>query len=296
MGRRLPPLNSLRAFEAGARHLSFTLAAEELNVTQAAISHQVRGLEDTLQVKLFERRTRQLELTAAGRRLLPPVSEAFDRIAAAIADIEPDNPDLPLTVTVTPHFGARWLAWRLSRFWQAHPEIDLRLHHSTRVMDLSRGEVDMGIRFGRGVWPGVVAEKLVSVELIPVCSPALLKGPHPLREPSDLKHHVLLHEEDFEEWVQWLILAGAEGVNGRSGRVIGDPVIAVQLAVAGEGVALTNRSLSAGDLAEGRLVAPFEQQLNLEFGYYLVYRAQALERPRVRAFRDFLLAEAREGT
>jgi len=201
MSRRLPPLNALRAFEAGARHLSFTLAAAELNVTQAAVSHQVRGLEDALGVKLFERRTRQLELTVAGRRLLPTVSEAFDRIAATVADLRLSELDAPLSVTVTPHFGARWLAGRLSHFWRNHPEIDLRLHHSNRVLDLSQGEVDLGIRFGRGVWPGVVAEKLVPVERVPVCSPALLEGPHRLREPNDLVHHVLLHEQDHEEWV-----------------------------------------------------------------------------------------------
>ena len=291
--RRLPPLNSLRAFEAGARHLSFTRAAEELHVTQAAVSHQVRALEEHLGVRLFRRLTRRLVLTEEGRALLPAVSEAFDRIAEAAERVGRDaGRARTLTVSVTPSLGARWLVHRLGRFWREHPDIDLRLHHSIQLVDFGRDDVDMAVRWGRGGWPGVEAEFLMPAGVTPVCSPALLAGPNPLRAPADLRHHTLLHDGGYEGWLEWLTAAGVTDVDARRGPIIDDTGVVIQLALAGEGVALGPTVLVAEDLAAGRLVRPFDLRLESDIAYHLVYPSRALNRPKVKAFRDFLLAEA----
>ncbi len=293
MARRLPPLNALRAFEAGARHLSFTRAAQELHVTQAAVSHQVKALEDHLGVALFRRLTRRLVLTEAGRSLHPAVGEAFDGIAEAVQRLRGGEAGRTVTVSLTPSFGARWLSQRLGRFWAAHPQIDLRLHHSVHLADFRREEVDLAVRWGRGSWPGLTAEFLMRAGFTPVCSPALLEGAHPLRAPADLRFHTLLHEEQHtEDWAQWLMAAGVEGVDPRRGQVIDDPSILDRATLEGQGVALGTTSLIGQHLAAGRLVRPFDLDLETEFAYYLVYPPKALERPKVRAFRDFLMSES----
>ncbi len=292
MVRRLPPLNALRAFEAGARHLSFTRAADELHVTQAAVSHQVKALEEYLGVALFRRMTRRLALTEAGRVLLPVVDDAFERIADTAERLQDDAEERGLTVSLTPSFGARWLGQRLGRFWAQHPDIDLKLHHSRRLADFRREEVDMAVRWGCGEWPGLQAEFLMRAGFTPVCSPVLLEGPHPLRRPADLVHHTLLHEEDYEDWAQWLMVAKVEGVDARRGPVIDDPSMLDRATLEGQGVALGRTALIGEHLAAGRLVRPFSLDLETDYAYYLVYPPQALVRPRVKAFRDFVLAEA----
>ncbi len=295
MSRRLPPLNSLRAFEAGGRRLSFTKAAEELHVTQAAVSHQVKALEEYLGRPLFRRLTRRLALTDEGRALLPVLSEAFDRIAEPSGRLRRKPPSRSLTVTLTPSFGSRWLVGRLGRFCGRHPDIDLRLHHSVGLADFESGEVDIGVRYGTGNWPGLLSEFLVGVDVVPVCSPALLEGGHPLRVPADLRHHSLLHEEDYEDWVQWLIIAGAEEVDARRGTVMDEPAVLLQAATDGLGVALGDVALIEDDLKAGRLVKPFDLTLEFDQGYNIVYRPGALEDAKVRAFRDFLLEEVGGG-
>ncbi len=293
MAQRLPPLTALRAFEAGARHLSFTRAAQDLNVSQAAISHQVRALEEYLGVRLFRRFTRKLVLTDEGRRLYPVVSDAFDQIARAVQDIGDEGAHRMLTVSLTPSFGSRWLVGRLGRFRQDHPEIDLRLHHSLDTADFVTDDVDMAVRWGRGNWTGLTVELLKGDVLAPVCHPDLLRGPKALREPRDLRQHTLLHEDDFDDWTQWLRSAGIEDeVEPRRGPVMNDPSVLIQAALGGQGVALATLAFVAEDLAAGRLVKPFELSLETEFAYYLVYPPDAIEQPKVRAFRDFLLAEA----
>lgn len=292
MSRRLPPLNALRAFEAGARHLSFTRAADELFVTQAAVSHQVKTLEESLGVKLFKRLPRKLVLTDEGRALLPVVSESFARIADAAERITAGAQSQILNVTLTPAFAAKWLTPRFSRFWQRHPEIDLRLHHSISLIDFAREDMDMGVRAGRGEWPGLEAEFLLPIDLTPVCSPALLDGPHPLRTPSDLRHHTLLHEDNQEDWVQWIRLAGVTDVDPRSGRVFNDSPSMIQVALDGQGVALGRTALIADDFRSGKLVRPFDLELSSEVAYHIIYPPGALALPKVKAFRDFLLEEA----
>ncbi len=290
--RRLPPLNALRSFEAGARSLSFTEAARELNVTQAAVSHQVKSLEAQLGFKLFHRLTRKLLLTEEGQKLLPVLSESFDRIAVTIRDLQRGADDMNLSVSLTPAFSSKWLVKRLERFWQQHPEIDLRLHHSLQLVDFTLDEIDVAVRAGDGRWPGVTAEFLVDIDMAPVCSPALLTGPNPLRTPADLKHHNLLHEENYEAWVSWLTLAGVEDVDPRRGTTIDDASVMIEAVAGGRGVALGRIALIGDDLASGRLVRPFDLSLESNIGYYLVMPPDASRKPKVQAFREFLLAEA----
>ena len=291
MARRLPPLNALRAFEAGARHLSFTKAAEELFVTQAAISHQVKLLEQDLGVPLFRRMTRKLALTEEGRGLQQVAGEALDAIAEAAARLREEPGGRTLSLSLTPTFGVKWLAQRLGRFWAAHPDIELRLHHSIHLVDFARDEVDAAVRWGGGAWPGVEVVFLMRAGLVPVCSPALLEGAHPLCVPTDLRHHTLLHDRDYVEWAQWLAVAGAQEVEARRGPVIDEPSVLHQAAIDGQGVALESENLIRADLEAGRLVKPFDVDLDRDNAYYLVAPPRAFERPNVQAFRDFLLAE-----
>ena len=292
---RLPSLNALRAFEAGARLLSFTRAAEELSVTQTAISHQVRQLEEDLGVKLFERRPRELALTAAGSSLYPVLAESFDRIKETVTRIRARPEPHPLTVSLTPTFGSRWLAQRLGRFWREHPDVELRLHHSVQLTDLSRDEVDMAVRWGRGNWAGLVTERLMRAQATPLCSPALITGSTPLRSPSDLKFHTLIHQKDYQEWTEWLAAAGVDDVDGQRGPVIDDANAIIRSAMQGDGVMIAIPEVLSDEIASGKLVAPFETRPDPAFAYYVVYLPGALDRPEARAFRDFLMAEVGTG-
>lgn len=288
---KLPPLNALRAFEAGARHLSFTKAAAELHVTQAAISHQVKALEEHLGYPLFRRMTRKLGLTEQGRALFPVVSDAFMRIAETAEDLRRAGDSRTLTVSVTPAFGAKWLVYRLPRFWEQHPEIDLRVHHSIQVADLRHDDVDIAVRFGAGRWPGLTSEFMLRVDYAPLCSPALLQGEHPLKRPGDLRHHKLLHEEDHAAWTQWLAVAGVTDIDPRRGPIMDDISVILQTAMDGGGVALGRLSMAERELAAGHLVKPFDITVLTDLGYHLAYLPDALEREKVRAFRDFIMAE-----
>lgn len=291
MTSRLPPLTALRAFEAAGRRLNFTRAAEELNVTQAAVSHQVRSLEEHLGVALFRRRGRGLVLSEAGEALLPVLGEAFRRIAEAIEGLETAEEAGVLNVTLRPYFGMKWLAPRLGRFWQACPQIALRLHHSIQPVDFAREEADLAVLWGRGDWPGVEAELLLGGALSPVCSPQLMAGPHPLHGPGDLRHHNLLHEESQDLWTRWLAAAGAHEVDPQSGTIIDDTNVRLEAVIDGQGVALGWIPLLADDLAAGRLVQPFDLALE-DYGYYVVTPPGGLARPKVKGFGDWLFAEA----
>jgi LysR family glycine cleavage system transcriptional activator len=291
MMSRLPPLTALRAFEAAGRRLNFTRAAEELNVTQAAVSHQIRSLEQHLGVALFRRHGRGLALSEAGRALLPVLGEAFARIAAAIEGLGAASEGGVLSVTLRPYFGMKWLAPRLGLFWQACPQIALRLHHSIDPVDFVREEADLAVLWGRGDWPKVEAELLLGGELSPVCSPLLMAGPHPLRRPADLHHHNLLHEESHDLWTRWLTAADTRDIDSRAGTIIDDTNVRLEAAIDGQGVALGWIPLLAEDLAAGRLVRPFDLALE-DYGYYVVYPSGGLVQAKVRAFRDWLLAEA----
>jgi LysR family glycine cleavage system transcriptional activator len=299
MSRRLPPLNALRAFEAAARHLSFTKAAAELHVTQAAISHQVRALEDHLGVALFKRRNKAVILTESGQLCLPGIREGFDRLAEAIERIRaPDAANL-LSVTTTPSFAAKWLVPRLNRFRLTHPEIEVRIDASIHVIDLERERFDLAIRYGGGSYPGLRSELLIEVAVSPVCSPRLLKGKRALKTPGDLKHHTLLHtdwidrDEEGLDWGMWLLAAGVTDVDWTRGPQFNDQTVAIQAAIEGHGVALGRSGLVDADIAAGRLVRPFRLSVTGRLSYYLVYPEVALRHAKVIAFRDWARGEVR---
>jgi LysR family transcriptional regulator, glycine cleavage system transcriptional activator len=293
MGRRLPPLNTLPDFEAAARHLSFTKAAEELHVTHGAVSRQVKSLEDYLGLPLFRRLNRALRLTDEGQAYARSVRELLDSLAEVTRRLGTPKGASGLTVSTTYSFTSGWLVPRLGRFRALHPDIDLRLQANDQIVDFARDNVDLAIRYGRGHYPGLAAERLMGDDYAPVSSPALLKGKHPLRKPEDLRHHVLLHEEGNEvDWRMWLMAAGVEGIDASRGPVFSHSAMAIQAAIRGEGVALGRTALIEEELATGQVVRLFDLRLKAEMAYYIVCPPRSLERPKVRAFRDWILAEA----
>jgi len=292
MSRDLPSLTALRAFEAAARHLSFTKAAAELHVTQAAISHQVKSLERHLGVRLFRRLTRRLLLTDEAQTLLNVVQRSFDDISGTVQQLSKQSTHGALDVVLRPFFASRWLSQRLSRFWIQYPEITLRLHHSSATVEFPGADVDLAVRWGDGNWSGVEVELLVPVKVAPVCSPGLLHGEvPPLRSPADLPLHPLLHEENVKLWPLWFAGVGLPDIHVPPGPIIDDTNVRVQAAMDGHGFALAPLALLRDDIATGRLLTPFDYVMD-HLGYYIVYPRGALTQPKVRIFRDWLLAEA----
>jgi LysR family glycine cleavage system transcriptional activator len=244
MTARLPSLNGLRAFEAAARHLSFTLAASELNVTQTAISHQIRRLEEELGLRLFIRKNRALALTPQARDYLPGVRAAFNDLRLATDRLLRKDDDNVLTISTLASLAAKWLLPRLTAFQEAHPGIDVRITTSTALVDFKNGDVDAAIRYGRGNWPGVRTEWLMADEVFPVCSPALLAGKRPLRVPEDLRDHVLLNTStNSDDWRQWLTAAGLPSDISKQPGITFDLILmTVQAAIDGIGVAMGRTS------------------------------------------------------
>lgn len=316
MTQRLPPLNSLKAFEAAARHLSVKKAAVELNVTPAAVSHQVRALEEYLGIKLFHRFNRALELTDAARVSLPKLREGFDCFIQAVERMRAHHSPGMLTVSAAPSFATRWLMPRLHRFLVAHPDIDVRVSARMRRLSIDgKGDVaeratlegwlddsDVAILYGRGHYPGLQVKKLFDLTVSPICSPKLLTGEHPLRTPADLKHHILLHDEtgdlyDNESfWDVWLKAAEIHDMNTKHGPHFSHAVLAFEAAIDGVGVLASMPVLAAEDLATGRLIMPFDLSVPLASAYYLVCQESAATRPAVAAFNDWLIAEAARPT
>lgn len=313
MSYRLPPLNALRAFEAAARHLSFKRAADELAVTPTAISHQIRGLEDYLGFLLFRRLTRAVELTTEGRAMLPKVREGLECFAAAIERTRRHPAGGRLLVASPPAFASRWLIRQLPGFTRLHPEIQLHMSATLQTIDprevasaLGFADVDVrddesevAIRFGHGRYPGCRVDLLFAPVYTPVCSPRLLFGLRPLKEPADLKHHVLLHDDTIPElmdrptWAEWLHQAGAEhSVDAGAGMHFSDPSLVLSAAVDAVGVALASKPLVTAEIDAGRLVAPFDIVIRRPQAYFLVTPEAVAERPTVRAFRAWLLTEA----
>ena len=289
MARKLPPLNSLKSFEAAGRLLSFTLAAQELNVTQAAISHQIRVIEDFLDVSLFYRLPRKLVLTDQGKALLPEVIDAFDILAAAIGTVSKDPENRLLSVRLAPSFAAKWLSPKLKYFWLQNPEIDLCLFHSHAAVDFDRENIDIAVTYGKGDWPGVVSEQLLSLDFSPVCAPSFLENDKPLNDKNNLKYYTLLHDANYECWSEWLKLAGIQDTPSNKGTIIDDTNVLIQAAVDGQGVALGSTTFVQDHLEAGRLIKPFDITLVNDFAYYIVYPKSHLNNPAVRAFRDWLL-------
>lgn len=292
MSRRLPPLTALRAFEAAARHLSFTKAAKELHVTQAAISHQIKALEEWLCMPLFRRQNRTLLLTDAAQAYLPFVREAFDKLVEGTQRLVKQDKSGTLTVSVLSSFAVKWLVPRLGRFADLHPDIDVRVSASDHVVDFASEDVDVAIRYGRGNWPGVTAEMLFAEDVFLVCSPKLLEGPRPLRTLDDLRHHTLLHEQTPIGWPAWMAKAGLDHHPKRRSLTFSHSNMVIQAAIDGLGVALGRSAMVGDDLAAGRLVSPFDITLHAEFAYYIVYPPAHADRPKIVAFSDWLKSEA----
>jgi len=290
MRRHLHHLNALRFVEAAARHLSFTAAADELHVTQAAVSHQVRGLEQALGLPLFERRPRQVRLTAAGERLLGVLSGSFDRIDELLAELK-RGPALAqsLQLTVTPSFSSRWLMPRLPRFWDAHPEIELHLHHSTQGDALARGGgAEAAVVWAAEPPPRLWAQRLFGTALTPVCAPTLPRPGQPLATPADLRHYPLLHEDSREDWARWMRAAGVGDAPVRQGQLIDDSNALLLAAMAGRGVALARLALVEDELRDGRLLRPFMQSIEADGAYWLVTTPAVAQQPRFQALAGFM--------
>jgi LysR family transcriptional regulator, glycine cleavage system transcriptional activator len=293
MTARLPSLNGLRAFEAAARHLSFTVAAAELNVTQTAISHQIRRLEEELGVRLFVRQNRALALTPEARDYLPGVRAAFNDLRLATDRLLRRDNDHVLTVSTLASLAAKWLLPRLPAFQEAHPGIDVRITTSTALVDFQRDDVDCAIRYGRGQWPGLRADWLMADQLFPVCSPALLTGNRPLRRPEDLAHHTLLHTSAAygDDWRLWLTAAGLPAdVSKQPGLTFDLILVTVQAAIDGIGVAMGRTSYVEADIAKDRLVVPFKITLPTDAGFYLVSPQAKADAPKLSTFRQWLAA------
>lgn len=289
--RRLPPLNSLRAFEAAGRLSSFTKAADELSVTPAAISQQIKILEDYFGYPLFQRNPRGLSITDAGLQLLPYTSDAFDQLQHAVRLTQIKNDTSILSVSVSPALGAKWLVPRLDSFREAHPKFDIRLDASDRLVDFERDNVDIAIRYGAGAYRGLVSEKLIENYTFPVCSPALIKGKHALKKLADLKHHSLLHTEwvsvsdTAPHWPTWLKAAGVSIEHAERGPRFTNETMGLQAAIEGQGVLLSSTAVAANDLEKGNLVRPFGtmQEAN-SITHHLVYPKRHMSDPRVQAF------------
>ncbi len=292
MRRRLPSLNALKAFEATARQESFTKAAQELCVTQGAVSQQVKGLEAELGVRLFRRERQRLVITDAGLSYLEVVRDAFDRLAMGTERLLQREKSGTLTITTSPNFAAKWLVHRLRRFSEAHPGIDLRISASIQHIDFAREDIDLAIRHGDGRWPGMHVARLCTEEVFPVCSPLLLRGRGAVRSPRDIRHHTLLHVNDTADWANWLARVEVNGVDCKSGPVFNQASMAIDAAVDGQGIALARTALATWDLLAGRLVRPLPQALDAPYAFWIVCPKSSADLAKISTFRSWLLKEA----
>ena len=293
MTGRLPPLNALRAFEAAARHLSFTKAAEELFVTQAAVSHQIKTLEEWLGLKLFRRLNRRLLLTEEGQAYMGPVRDALSSIIAATDSLRASENEGLLTVSAMTSFAATWLLPRIPKFGRKFPDIDIRVDVREDITDFARDGVDVALRYGGGSYPGMDSVWFLAEEAFPVCAPALVEaGPHPLRTPEDLRHHTLIRDFTEDLWGRWLDLAGVSDIPYGHGPSFNLLNLAIDAAVAGDGVALGRSAIVAGALADGRLVQPFDLVMPSENAYFFVCPEETANRPKIQLFRDWIIKEA----
>jgi LysR family glycine cleavage system transcriptional activator len=300
--RSLPGTRALRTLVSAGRHLNFTRAADELGLTPAAVSYQIKEIEDQLGVKLFIRSSRSIHLTPEGEVLLEASAEALDIVNRATARVRrmSRTTTTQLKVTVDPHFATKWLMRRVDSFRKLNPGIELRFEVSYEVREFDVDDIDIAIRYGGGKYPGLAANRLFENVVVPVCSPRLLKSGRPLAEPRDLMHHTLAHIEwsrqgvTWPNWQMWMAAAGITDFDDSRVVVFGTSSDAVESALAGEAVALADFAMIANDLSEGRLVRPFQLSIKApaEFAYFLVYPTGSAADPRIVAFREWLLAEA----
>ena len=298
MRRSLPPLNSLRAFEVAARHMSISQAASELRVTPAAISHQIRLLEDHVGLPLFVRNGRGLALTVAGAAGLRDRREGFARLSAAMDAIDSLGEAGVLSVSVAPSFASKWLLPRLELFQAAHPEIDVHVAASMQLSDFMKDGIDVAIRYGAGRYTDLSVELLLNESVVPVCSPEYLMQHGPFYLPTDLTEATLLHDDSPDNdpscpnWEMWLSAAGAADIDSARGPRFNQSSLVIEAAALGRGVALAKTALAARDLRQGRLVQPFSSAVKVDFAYYMVAPRAKLNLPKVSYFIDWLRSEA----
>lgn len=289
MAARLPPLNALKAFEASARQLSFTKAAEELFVTQAAISHQIKSLEEHLGLKLFMRKNRSLLLTEEGQSYFLDIKDIFTSLHEATEKLLARGAKGAITVSLQPSFAIQWLVPRLTSFNVQHPEIDVRIKAVDQADNSLTEDVDVAIYHGRGRWPDVYAEQLHTEYLVPVCSPLLLSGKKPINTMHDLANHTLLHDTSRRDWKRWFKEANVKGINVNHGPIFSHSAMVVQAAVHGQGVALAQSVLAKPELDAGRLVNLFDHRLISKNAFYIVCREHQMDVGKISAFREWML-------
>lgn len=291
----LPPLNALKAFAAAGKHLNLKAAAKELFVTPSALSHQIRGLEYLLAIKLFTRTRHGLELTEAGRLIMPGINDAFDQLSKTMMLLKSGKDSQTLTISMLSTFAMRWFIPRLSRFQQQHTNINVRISTSVELVDFNRDDVSCAIRFGAGHWPGLIAIRLFAEQLTPVCSPHLISAEKPLSDPRNLKSFTLLHARlRPDDWRIWLNAVGVNDFKAQYEQVYETRNFAIQAAVDGLGVAIVDPSLAAGEIESGRLIQPFTQTLTGENAYYLVYPQSRVTEPPIIALQSWLERELTE--
>ncbi|MFZ5608567.1 MAG: transcriptional regulator GcvA [Pseudomonadota bacterium] len=300
MKRALLPLNALRVFDAAARHLSFKNAADELAVTPAAVSQQIRALEDYLGVVLFRRQGRGLELTEDAKRALPALRVGFERFEEAVRTLQAAQHSTTLTISVAPSFASKWLVPRIERYYSARPAMDVRIQASNKLVNFAEENIDLAIRYGGGRYPDLMVEKLMDERVFPVCSPALLAGEAGLRQAADLLRYILIHDDSSEDdpscptWTMWLAAAGVALDPPTRGLHFNQSQLAIEAAALGKGVALAKQAIAGADLASGRLVKPFEAAHPVDFAYFLVAPEPQWRQKKVQDFVAWLKAEAVE--
>ncbi len=286
------PVGPLRAFDIAARNLNLSAAAEEMNVTHAAVSRQVKQLEQRLGVQLFERLPRGLKLTVHGALLAEGTREAFDRLASAIEDVSAPAVRRKLSISTFSSLSTRWLMPRVQAFSEQFPDTDLQVSTSAKLVDFSREDVDIALRFGGGQYPGLHVRPMFKPKEIAVAAPSLLKRGPPLKTFADLKGHTLLHDDSYRTWTRWLDAVGAKGVNPRRGVICGDRNSMLQATLDGGGIGITSEVFAAAELKEGRLVRVFDVEVNATFGIYAVCLPRRLNDPLIAATMDWLVREA----
>lgn len=297
--RRLPPLNAVRVFESAARHLSFTRAAEELHVTQGAVSHQIKVLESWFGVPLFQRNKREIKLTAEGENFLPGVRSTLNKLHAVTQQVLDIDSTHVLNIATPESFAVNWLIKRLNSFYEQNPGIDIRLTTQNQIDDFGNliGDdgpawVDLKIRYGRDRWTGMIATKILDEQMFPVCAPGLLEGEHALTCLENMQYHTLLHDDMQIPWRSWLIAAGMDHINTNAGPHFSHSHMVLKAAMEGQGIALGRSVLVADEIDAGKLVRPFDIAIPSEYAYYLVYPEIAVEQQKIATFQQWLLAEA----
>jgi LysR family glycine cleavage system transcriptional activator len=292
MAPRLPPLTSVKAFEAAARHGSFKLAAAELHVTPAAVSLQVKQLEEWLGLSLFDRSGASIALTGKGRAYCQELSTILAMLGRATEAVRGDGLSGSLRITALPSFAAKWLLPRLGGFTERYPDIDMVLDTDAAVQNLAGGKFDLAIRGGTGRWQGLAADLIAAESFTPLCSPAYMASAAALAAPSDLARHPLIHSTPRDGWERWLTAARVDSVDSARGLVVSDSGMALQAAIDGRGIVMGRTCLAGADIAAGRLVAPFALEIPNDFSYWLVYPKTSAGLANIAAFRDWILGEA----